>query len=61
MCIGTQLPKMTVLIKCAYIAAAAQTGDFHHAVKHETFVTQRSAFDCEVEVSAARIALPHIR
>ena len=34
---------MTILTKCAYIAAAAQTGVFHHAVKYQTLVASRSA------------------
>jgi hypothetical protein len=34
---------MAIMTKCAYIAAAAQTGVFHHAVKHQTVVASRSA------------------
>ena len=41
---GTHLPKMMILTKCAYIATAAQTGVFHHAVKHQTLVASRSAY-----------------
>ena len=36
--------QMTIVTKCAYIAAAARTGAFHHAVKHQTLVASRSAY-----------------
>jgi len=35
---------MTILTECAYIAAAARTGIFHHAVKYQTLVALRSAY-----------------
>ena len=72
MCTRYTIPKMTILTKCVYVAAAARTGAFHHAVKHQTLVASRSAYHLRlpevwyltaraVEVSAARIALPHIK
>jgi hypothetical protein len=42
-CTRYTFAKMTFLTKCAYIAAAAQTGSFHHAVKYQTLVASRSA------------------
>ena len=44
MCTRYTIPKMTILTKCAYVAAAARTGAFHHAVKHQTLVASRSAY-----------------
>jgi len=40
--------QMTIVTKCAYIAAAARTGAFHHAVKHQTLVASRSAYQLRI-------------
>jgi hypothetical protein len=42
------IPKMTILTKCAYVAGAAQTGFFHHAVKHQTLVAAQSAYHLRI-------------
>jgi len=48
MCTRYTINKMTILTKCAYIAAAAQTGVFYHAVKHQTLVASRNAYQLRI-------------
>jgi hypothetical protein len=40
--------KMTILAECAYVAAAATTGAFHRAVKHQALASSRSEYQLRI-------------